>query len=236
MPRLKTTPAPLTEKQIEAAALLAAGGSVREVARAVGVHRANLWRWRSNPAFVRACQASRTRALSVAAEALAGAIPAAVASLVKISEDRAAPPQVRYAAAREILSRADIPYRPCEDILERIREDIPIPPHREQVTLDALTDVERETLFRLTRKAHAGTLLRLGWTAQQIADVYPHGGWALDKVTEELGYEVVQAPTPRAPPEPRRPWPTQEEWDAHFSALPDHADDCGPCRMVRAAD
>lgn len=96
----------LNEKQQRALELLVEGKSLAQVAGAIGISRATLWRWRALPDFARALAEVRSASLEAAAHTLAEASRAAVDTFVELLGSDS--DSVRLGAAREVLARCGL--------------------------------------------------------------------------------------------------------------------------------
>ncbi|MBK8169665.1 MAG: hypothetical protein IPK60_04900 [Sandaracinaceae bacterium] len=105
---MKTNTPPPTPKKVSAAELLGSGHSLRHVAQVLGVHRATLHRWKSEPEFRQLIDGTRKTVLELASEGLVNAVPKAVDALLDIVNNAEAPAAARVRAAEAILDRAGV--------------------------------------------------------------------------------------------------------------------------------
>ena len=93
----------LTGKQSKALCLLVAGHSIEKAAEGAGVNAATVHRWLKEPRFIEEYREARRIVVGQATATLQAATRGAVATLVSVAADKAAPPSSRIAAAKTIL-------------------------------------------------------------------------------------------------------------------------------------
>lgn len=96
----------LTQQQGRAAGMLAAGNTVGDVANALGVDRATVWRWRQVPEFQEHANELRRLTWRAAADRMRQNAALAAEVLASILADPLAAPRYRVAAARVVLGAA----------------------------------------------------------------------------------------------------------------------------------
>src|SRR4051794_20805426 len=95
-----------SQQEDAALAALLSEGAVDQAAARVGVSPATLYRWLQDPAFEGRYRRARRQLLEHAVAGLQQAAGKAVAVLVAVAEDQAAPPAARVSAAKTILDQA----------------------------------------------------------------------------------------------------------------------------------
>src|SRR5688572_243098 len=95
----------LSPKQLKAVESLLATGEVSAAAKEIGVNRATLYRWMSEPAFLDAVREAESRALDDLSRLLVRLGRTAVATLAKAMSDPKTPYATRVRAADASLSR-----------------------------------------------------------------------------------------------------------------------------------
>jgi DNA-binding NarL/FixJ family response regulator len=84
-------------------ALLARGATVAQAARQAGVSERTVYRHRQQPEFQTRIDAIQDETFQRVVDVLTNAVPHGIHSLVALQQDKAAPPSVRRAAARDTL-------------------------------------------------------------------------------------------------------------------------------------
>lgn len=108
-----------------AAALLASGVPVGEVAARLEIHRTTLWRWRESPTFRALIEAETRQLLQETREVTRGARFAAIRYLHDLVQDDSARVGDRLAAARAILSGTPAESGQAPPELDWYAEDAP---------------------------------------------------------------------------------------------------------------
>ncbi len=109
----------LTPKQEKAITALLAQPTIEAAAASLGINPATVHRWLGEPAFVEAYRSARRDAVGQAVTRLQQVSGAAVAVLVQVMADKAAPAATRVNAAKTVL---EFSFRAVEleDLAERI--------------------------------------------------------------------------------------------------------------------
>ena len=109
----------LDPKREDAIVALLNHTSVRDAAKALGIHEKTLYRWLGEPAFAAAYRKARRLAFAQAISLSQRYTPMAVQTLAKISTDQSAPHAARVSASTALLkfSRESIE---LDDLAERV--------------------------------------------------------------------------------------------------------------------